>query len=75
MPTVWGFVAVLWLGVVISDLDNVRRRYYGNAPIRPEFKRACGDKNATFREKIYYPVRKINERKNTYERKKLLFNF
>ena len=36
------------LGVAITE----------TAPIRPVFKRACGDKNATFREKIYYPVRK-----------------
>ena len=63
MPTVWGFVAVLQLGVVISDLDNVRRRYCGNAPNYPVFERGYGGKNATFREKIYYPVRKINERK------------
>ena len=49
------------LGVAITE----------TAPIRPVFKRACGDKNATFREKIYYPVRK-GENKN--ERKKLLFN-
>ena len=63
MPTVWGFIAVLQLGVVISDVFEIRRRYCENAPICPVFDRACGDKNATFREKIYYPVRKINERK------------
>ena len=71
MPTVWGFVAVFRLGVVIGTICEFRRRYYGNAPIRPVFERACGGKNATFREKIYYPVRK-GENKN--ERKKLLFN-
>lgn len=51
MPTVWGFVTVLRLGVVIGTVCEIRRRYYGNAPIRPVFERACGSKNATFREK------------------------
>ena len=71
MPTVWGFIAVLQLGVVISDVFEIRRRYCENAPSCPVFERGCGGKNATFREKIYYPVRK-GENKN--ERKKLLFN-
>ena len=71
MPTVWGFVAITQLGGVNSGALQNRRRYYGNAPIRPVFERACGGKNATFREKIYYPVRK-GENKN--ERKKLLFH-
>ena len=63
MPTVWGFVAVFRLGVVIGTVCEFRRRYYENAPICPVFERGYGGKNATFREKIYYPVRKINERK------------
>lgn len=71
MPTVWGFVAITLLGVEIRDMDSVRRRYYGNAPICPVFERGCGGKNATFREKIYYPVRKGEK---TYEYEKLLYN-
>lgn len=48
MTTVLGFVAVLQIGVVISDVFEIRRRYYGNAPIYPDFERGCGGKNATF---------------------------
>ena len=51
MPTVWGFIAVLQLGVVISDVFEIRRRYCENAPSCPVFERGCGGKNATFREK------------------------
>lgn len=71
MPTIWGFVAVLQIGVVISDLDNVRRRYYGNAPIYPVFERGCGGKNRYFREE--YLIRYGKER-CTYEYEKLLYN-
>ncbi len=35
MPTVWGFVAILQIGVVISDVCEIRRRYYGNRPDLP----------------------------------------
>ena len=52
MPTVWGFVAVLGLGVVISDLDNVRRRYCGNSPNYPVFGRGYGGKNAILEKNI-----------------------
>ena len=63
MPTVWGFVAVLRLGVVIGAVYKIRRRYYGNAPIRPVFERACGGKNATFREKYIIRYGKLTKGK------------
>ena len=74
MPTVWGFVAILQLGVVISDSDNIRRRYHENAPSCPVFEWGCGGKNAAFREKYFIRYGKLTKGKNTYERKKLLFN-
>ena len=52
MPTVWGFVAILQIGVVISDVCEIRRRYYGNAPIYPVFERGYGSENAILEKNI-----------------------
>ena len=71
MPTVWDFVAILQIGVVISDVCEIRRRYYGNAPIYPVFERGYGSKNATFREE--YLIR-YGKEKYTYEYEKVLYN-
>lgn len=71
MPTVWGFVAISQIGVVNSGALQIRRRYYGNAPIYPVFKRDCGAKNATFREE--YRIR-YGKEKCTYEYEKLLYD-
>ena len=74
MPTVWGFVAVLQLGVVNSAVCDIRRRYCGNAPNYPVFARGCVGKNAILERKYIIRYGKLMKGKNTYERKKLLFN-
>ena len=52
MPTVWGFVAITQLGVVNSGALQIRRRYYGNAPLYPVFERGYGGKNAILEKNI-----------------------
>ena len=71
MPTVWGFVAITQLGVVNSGALQIRRRYYGNAPIYPVFERGYGGKTPLFREE--YLIR-YGKEKYTYEYEKLLYN-
>ena len=64
MPTVWGFVAITQLGVVNSDLDNIRRRYCENTPNCPVFERGCGGKTPLFREEYLIRYGKEKKRMN-----------